>query len=280
MSTALRVPLPATEPDARRRSDLLVAVVRDLLQATLDDTTLLLLQVDCPVLLDGPVVVERASTGGRTQAAVAMTVVRMAVPPTVHVAGGSVLVAATDPAALAQARLLPLLIATVLEAELRRHLADNALRGALEIANRDPATGLGNRRAWSQALRIEVSRAQRTGRPLAVLVLDLDGLKAVNDEHGHAAGDELISRTAGALASARRATDQVCRLGGDEFGIVAPDTDRAQATALATRVRSIMDARGVRISLGWAVDAQGATADELWQQADAAMYEDKRARRG
>jgi diguanylate cyclase (GGDEF)-like protein len=110
-------------------------------------------------------------------------------------------------------------------------------------------------------------------------VLDLDGLKAVNDAHGHAAGDELIVRTAQALASARRATDEVCRLGGDEFGIVAPDTDAEQAALLAHRIRDSLRRHHVAVSLGFAVSGRESTVDQLWQQADAAMYEDKRSRR-
>lgn len=279
MTTALRLSAPAPGTDARVRSDLLSAVVEDLLRSALDTAPLLLLQVSNPLLVGGPVVVERGRSGVHTNAPTSLTVVRETIPATPHLPAGRVLVAARQEHALVQARLLALLLSAVMDAEVRRHLAENALRGALEIANRDPATGLGNRRAWLQSLRLEASRAQRTGRPLAVLVLDLDGLKAVNDAHGHAAGDELIVRTAGALASARRATDQVCRLGGDEFGVVAPDTDAKQAEALAIRVRDMLREHGVRVSLGWTVGNAGSDVDEMWRAADAAMYEDKRSRR-
>lgn len=279
MTTALRLSEPAHGADARVRSELLSAVVEDLLRSALDTTPLLLVQVSSPLLVDGPLVVERGTSGVQTTRPTSFTVVQEPIPATPHVPAGHVLVAAGAEHAQSQARLLALLLSAIMDAEMRRHVAENALRGALEIANRDPATGLGNRRAWLQSLRREASRAQRTGRPLAVLVLDLDGLKAVNDAYGHAAGDELIVRTAGALASARRATDQVCRLGGDEFGMVAPDTDEEQAEALAMRVRGMLRELGVRVSLGWTVGKVGSNVDELWQEADAAMYEDKRARR-
>ena len=279
-TTVLRLPVPAAEADVQRRSQMLAVLVEDLLHCVLDSSSLLLLQVSCPLILDGPVVVERGRGLRSGSGSPGMTVVQEKVPASVHVPAGTVVIAATDQHALAESRLLPVLLSSVMDAEVRRQVAENATRGALEIANRDPATGLGNRRAWLQALRVESSRAQRTGRPLSVLVLDLDGLKAVNDAHGHAAGDELLVRTAQVLASARRATDEVCRLGGDEFGIVAPETDAEQADALAVRVRRALAAESVAVSLGWAVSGDESNVDQLWQQADAAMYEDKRSRRG
>lgn len=277
MTAVLRLPSPALEAGVRQRSEMLVAVVEQLLTLVLETTSLLLLQVSCPILLDGPVVVERRSSG--THGSATLTVVQQSIPASVHVPAGTVLIAASDERSLRESRLLPLLLSAVMDSEVRRQIAENALRGALEIANRDPGTGLGNRRAWLQSLRLEASRSQRTGRPLAVFVLDIDGLKAVNDAHGHAAGDELIGRTATALAAARRATDDVCRLGGDEFGMVAPDTDLEQAGALAARVRGMLAGHSVPVSLGWAVSDGKSTVDQLWQQADVAMYEDKRARR-
>ncbi|MCU1593251.1 MAG: histidine kinase [Frankiales bacterium] len=255
---------------------MLVEVVESLLTSVLEASSLLLLQVSSPLLVHGPVVVERGSSGPGTGE---MTVVSKPIPASVHVPAGTVVIAGANDQAVTESRLLPLLLSCVMDAEVRRQVAESAMRGALEIANRDPATGLGNRRAWLQALRVESSRAHRTGRPLSVLVLDLDGLKAVNDAHGHAAGDELIVRTAQVLASARRATDEVCRLGGDEFGIVAPDTDSEQAAALAQRVRDTFARQHVKVSLGWAVSGRESTVDQLWQKADAAMYDDKRSRR-
>lgn len=277
MSTAVRLPSPALEADFRRRGEMLVEVVESLLTTALESSSLLYLQVSCPLLHPGPVVVERRGPSGPSTGA--MTVVSKQIPSSVHVPAGTVVIAGADDAAVAESRLLPILLSAVMDAEVRRQVAENAMRGALEIANRDPATGLGNRRAWLQSLRVEASRAHRSGRPLSVLVLDLDGLKAVNDAHGHAAGDELIVRTAQALSSARRATDEVCRLGGDEFGIVAPDTDGDQAAALAHRVRDLLARHHVPVSLGWAVSGRESTVDQLWQQADAAMYEDKRSKR-
>ena len=279
MSLALRLPASAVETEVRLRSEMLVTVVQDLLTSAFEASALLLVQVNCSLLVDGPLVVERERSPVRSPARQALTIICEPVPASVHVPAGSVMVAATDDRALAEARLLPLLLSSVMDSEVRRQVAENAMRGALEIANRDPATGLGNRRAWLQSLQVEAARARRTGRPLAILVLDLDGLKAVNDARGHAAGDELIVRTATALTATRRATDQVCRLGGDEFGILAPDTDVEQATVLAARIRQRLSAHHVPVSLGWAVSGGESSIDELWRQADAAMYLDKRQRR-
>ncbi len=92
-------------------------------------------------------------------------------------------------------------------------------------------------------------------------------------------GDALIIRAAEALPASRRATDRVCRLGGDEFGIAAPDLTSEQAEQLVALLRARLDANGVPISLGWSVGAAGTPMDDLWQRADAAMYADKRARR-
>ena len=282
MSTALFIPMPQSEADARVRSEALYRRLKSVLQQVLDASSLLGLQLSCPLLLDGPIVVERPAGNQPfpAQRGRVLSVTVESIPATQHVPAAELWVSATSETALAEARVLPMLLATVMESEQRRLTAENTARGALEIANRDPATGLGNRRAWLHALQVEAGRAQRSGRPLAVLVLDIDGLKAVNDALGHAAGDDLIVRAANVLSSTRRATDEICRLGGDEFGVAAPDTDPVQARLLASRVRRCLQEEGVRVSLGWAVSAEGSTLDDIWQQADTAMYEDKRARRG
>lgn len=277
MSAALFIPAPHAATDTRLRSDALSRCLDQLLQQLLEATDLLTLQVSCPLLLDGPVCAQR-TTGGRGLQARVLSVEVLTIPATQHVPEASLLVAATDDAALQAARALPVLLSAVMESELSRLIAEATARGALEIANRDPATGLGNRRAWLHTLRLESGRAQRTGSPFTIVILDIDGLKAVNDSQGHAAGDALIIRAGLALAQARRATDVVCRLGGDEFGIAAPDTDPLQARLLATRLRASLEAQSVPVSIGWATGTGHGTVDDVWQQADASMYEDKRSR--
>lgn len=281
MSSALFIPAPLAETDSRARSQALRRAVERVLQQVLDLSSIVSLQLSCSLLVDGPVVLERRGTPRRPSengGPSTLSIRVLPLPGTQHVPEAMLWVSATSEQGFAEALAVPVLLAAVLDSEVSRMIAENTARGALEIANRDPATGLGNRRAWMNTLHVEAGRTVRSGRPLTVVILDIDGLKAVNDLHGHAAGDELIARTAAALISTRRSTDQVCRLGGDEFGITAPDTSAAAAALLASRIRACLEDRGVRISLGWAVSG-GRDVEDLWQRADAAMYADKRLRR-
>ena len=108
------------------------------------------------------------------------------------------------------------------------------------FALRDPLTGLANRRALDERLGYEIARHTRHGESFAVLALDLDGFKAVNDRFGHDAGDELLREAAAALVEVVRAQDTVVRLGGDEFCVLAPQTGQASADHLAARVRDAL----------------------------------------
>ena len=252
--------------------------VEQLLTGVLTDVVatwpLRLVELTCPSLLSAPLSVASSGEVG------VLHLRQLLLPATGPLAEGSLLVVGPTAQALTGVQALPSLLSALVEAEVRRAGAEVLARTALQVANVDPMTGLGNRRAWVQALHQECSRASRGSASLAVLVLDVDGLKTVNDTYGHAAGDELISRTASALLRASRTTDAVCRLGGDEFGIAAPATDRVQGQLLARRVRRLLAADGVSASVGVAVtdDCTGG-ADELWQRADAAMYAAKRAAR-
>jgi diguanylate cyclase (GGDEF)-like protein len=118
-----------------------------------------------------------------------------------------------------------------------RELAAEAERQA-EMAARDPLTGLYNRRALDQRLHEEMARARRTGAPLSLAVIDVDYLKRWNDTHGHAAGDRALQALAGLLAGACRTGDVVCRVGGEEFVLLAPETDAEGLRVLVDRVRA------------------------------------------
>ena len=145
-------------------------------------------------------------------------------------------------------------------------------------ARTDVLTGLGNRRRWHEQLALELERARRSGDGLAVAVLDLDRFKAVNDRHGHAAGDELLREVAAVLAASVRTVDVLARLGGEEFGIALPQAGLDQAVQIVERVRTGLP-RGVTCSAGLAVwdGVEGAAA--LESRADAAMYRAKTAGR-
>src|SRR5262245_24877137 len=104
----------------------------------------------------------------------------------------------------------------------------------------DPLTGLGNRRGLYAHLRDEWRRSRRYAAPLSLLLIDVDGLKQINDERGHAAGDQILRNAARAIRSTLRATDYGARWGGDEFAIVAPNTDGAAAHRLGERLLASM----------------------------------------
>src|SRR4051812_37979588 len=113
------------------------------------------------------------------------------------------------------------------------------------LSQTDALTGLPNRRALSEHIREELQRARRYRTPMSLLLIDVDGLKQVNDTHGHAAGDRIIRAVALAIAQTLRESDFGARWGGDEFGIVAPNTTseaaRVSAERLVSRVRSQRD---------------------------------------
>jgi len=151
------------------------------------------------------------------------------------------------------------------------------------LATHDPLTTALNARAFASQLAQELGRNRRYGRPLALVYLDLDDFKKVNDAHGHATGDAVLRLVADAMRSAVRQADVVGRLGGDEFGVLMPETDGSVAHAVATRlaggIRTVF--RGtpsVTASIGVvAVSGTEAGSDELLRKADQAMYEAKRA---
>lgn len=153
------------------------------------------------------------------------------------------------------------------------------------MAGTDELTSLPNRRVFREALEREVARLGRGGQPFAVIMLDLDGLKRINDTMGHQAGDQAIRQAGEALTEALRATDLPARLGGDEMVVLLPETDRAGAERAANRIRRAIERRhvdgvGLKVSVGVAVaDRLGASGEELIGLADMRLYRDKRARK-
>jgi diguanylate cyclase (GGDEF)-like protein len=149
----------------------------------------------------------------------------------------------------------------------------------------DGLTGLANRRATADALHAEAARAQRLQTPLAVVLADLDGFKEVNDEYGHAVGDEVLRGFSDVLRQTVRDSDVAGRWGGEEFLLLLPGADEEGAVQLAERVRvglaerSIPGAPGLRVtaSFGVAEYAGEANSEELVVAADSALYRAKRA---
>ncbi|MGH7607356.1 MAG: MASE1 domain-containing protein [Gemmatimonadales bacterium] len=153
-----------------------------------------------------------------------------------------------------------------------------------ELASTDPLTGLANHRQMVQALEAEIKRSRRTGQPLAVVLLDLDRLKQINDRHGHLAGSLAIRRVAEALLGSCRGTDTAARFGGDEFALVLPETGEAAAWHVARgivdRLATDVEQPNLSISVGVAVyPGNGETVEALLNAADVALYETKERRR-
>jgi diguanylate cyclase (GGDEF)-like protein len=153
-----------------------------------------------------------------------------------------------------------------------------------KLAVLDPLTGLNNRRSGEQRLAEEISRAQRHGRPLTILLFDLNGLKNLNDKFGHAAGDELIRQFAARLSKAIRGSDLAVRLGGDEFLVLLPECRPDEVRHVLGRLRGVdVDCNGQRIALsfsaGWTDFKPGESTEDLLKRADDALYVNKRAGR-
>ena len=153
-------------------------------------------------------------------------------------------------------------------------------------ARTDRLTGLGNRRALEEDFRREAARAERTGEPIALVLIDLNRFKDINDLYGHAAGDRALVGVAERMRLVLRASDVAARIGGDEFLLLLPNADVASATAIALRLTTAAASREdgatpVGLSFGVAACEDGVESlDDLMRRADQALYEKKRARYG
>jgi diguanylate cyclase (GGDEF)-like protein/PAS domain S-box-containing protein len=156
------------------------------------------------------------------------------------------------------------------------------------LADHDPLTGLRNRRLFENDLRLQVARSQRYGEQAAVMMVDLDGFKAINDVHGHKVGDETLRAIATALTRRLRETDLVARLGGDEFALLLPHADERGVALVADGLVRVIAACSIDLgdtvvhpsgSVGAAmISRHTASAEQVLDQADRAMYAAKRAK--
>jgi diguanylate cyclase (GGDEF)-like protein len=153
---------------------------------------------------------------------------------------------------------------------------------ARKLAETDALTGLYNQRYFHDTLRREVTRAHRYERNLALIVFDLDDFKAVNDEVGHLAGDRVLAQAADRLREAVRSVDVACRIGGDEFAVILPESSADDADQLYRRVHNSMrgvalgpEGHSLRLSAGIAEIEHGDTAASIFERADAALYRAK-----
>jgi diguanylate cyclase (GGDEF)-like protein len=156
---------------------------------------------------------------------------------------------------------------------------------AQRAATTDPLTGIMNRRALLPALDVEQSRSERHGYPMSLLMLDVDHFKSINDEHGHAMGDQVLDALGRLLAKHARKTDIVGRWGGEEFLVVLSGANEAGARIAAERIRvavegiTVLDEKSQRmrvtVSIGIACLEVNDTVDTLLARADHAMYQAK-----
>ena len=162
---------------------------------------------------------------------------------------------------------------------------DNAFRyrEARRLADTDALTGLRNRRFFHETLLRECTRAHRYGRSLAILVLDVDDFKSINERVGHLAGDTVLAETGARLRGVLRASDIACRVGGDEFAIVLPEAGAHQAAQLYDRVEAAVSAAPIgsieRLTLsgGVAQLTDREDAPSFFERADDALYRAKQA---
>jgi diguanylate cyclase (GGDEF)-like protein len=143
----------------------------------------------------------------------------------------------------------------------------------------DTLTGLVNRRGWDRAVAESEARCQREGLNACVIVIDLDGLKRINDTQGHAKGDEFIRRAASALKGAARREDWLARLGGDEFAYLSINCPPEHAGVVLKRLSQALQKAAVPASLGYAMRDLAGSIGAAFQEADQAMYQHKRARK-
>jgi diguanylate cyclase len=176
----------------------------------------------------------------------------------------------------------PIGVATLTFALARRVRHQNKLLA--ELNRTDPLTGLLNRTHWEEQVLSELRRHQRLHRPAALLMLDIDSFKPINDAQGHPAGDEVIRGVAGIIGLCIRDVDIAGRYGGDEFGIVLPEADTGQACAVAERIRHSVQAAALgsdgrlrcTVSIGLALVSSGMSGSRDWiNSADQALYRAK-----
>jgi diguanylate cyclase (GGDEF)-like protein len=148
----------------------------------------------------------------------------------------------------------------------------------VDLSSRDALTGLANRRSFELALWREIDRVARSGEPALLLVLDIDHFKRVNDQHGHAAGDQVLRAVGRALAETVRPMDLVARVGGEEFAIVLPNCPAAFGSQVAERIRARLARQAVEIAPGEQVNVTvsigGAFAPQ-WVRTTARLWMDR-----
>lgn len=237
------------------------------------------------VLLVAMLSMDKVSVGG--PALLMRTAIAMA-------AAGSIMSVITgfefrpEPSLLVLAACIPLMLVYPLIVGMETHRLRQRVRAQRaeleELVRVDSLSGLLNRRSWEEAVTIEFMRHRRNGESAALLMIDLDHFKDVNDSLGHGAGDDVIRGLARALRETLRAQDVAGRYGGDEFGVVLPESDLTAARVTAERLRAEFSAGVARgaipgpssLSIGVAMLGVGVGSPAQWvERADRALYDAK-----
>ena len=180
---------------------------------------------------------------------------------------------------LPQIELMARLLETILESELKASEEARRAERAEAQAMTDSLTGLFNRRGWDKLLDAEETRCRRYAHPAAVITVDLDNLKTVNDQQGHCSGDRLIQAAASALRENLRSTDILARVGGDEFLILAVECSESGGEKLVTRLQQALDVKNISASIGWGYRQAYGSLHEACAISDQAMYDCKRRKK-
>lgn len=173
--------------------------------------------------------------------------------------------------------LLTSLLSTILSQELAANDAARQVEKSRADAQRDSLTGLFNHRGWNELLALEQVRCERYGHPACVLSIDLNGLKKINDDQGHEAGDQLIRKAALAITEVSRTSEIIARPGGDEFLVLAVESDLDLGEFLLYRIRDRFTELGISAAFGIAEVIGGESLAVACQAADRAMYENKKS---
>ncbi len=171
------------------------------------------------------------------------------------------------------------LLGTVLIADLKAAKQARLLERSQQTARTDALTGLFNRHGWEQSIATEEARAKRYGSSACVLIVDLDGLKQINDTKGHVYGDALIRSASTSIRSAIRENDIIARIGGDEFAILGIECDATGCEAIFKNVTDALLSNGISASVGKAMRDHRLGLFEAIATADRAMYMAKEKRR-
>lgn len=168
------------------------------------------------------------------------------------------------------------LLSHILQHEIREHEQIRLHERLLTEALMDSMTGVYNRRGWNKFIEVEELRCQQYGHPAAIIVVDLNSLKKVNDVYGHAEGDRVITQAASILKNAIRSNDLIARLGGDEFAILVVDLDAAQLEQLKNRLLNQLEKAGISAAIGFEMRHPSYGLTHALEAADQKMYTHKR----